>query len=140
VVIGYDEVNAERCAEQAFLVRSYTAIHGNDNICPLGSRTLQPFAGKTVAILQSFGDMIKTIESDFTKKGNQQCHGSDAVDIVISVDTDSLSSLYGSNQSLDSAVHAGEETGIPDIGQGRRKKLVNAIGVENSSINEQYGI
>ena len=105
VVVGDDEVHPQRGGQVGLLHGGDAAVHGDDELHTLGVETLHSGGAQAVTLLHPVGDVGSDGRPQGAEVVGQQAGGGDAVHIVIAIDRDVLSAVYGGPDARHGSVH-----------------------------------
>ena len=130
MMIGDDEIETQLPGAFRFGDGGDAAIDGDHHRNPLGHGRFEGFDGETVTILEAQRDVVINLQTELGKAFGQQGGSSDAVDVVIAVDTHALMQSPGPQQTDHRALHPEQREGIGQIRQltvNEKTRLVRRI-------------
>ncbi len=109
MVVGDDEVDAERGAQRGLLDRGDAAVDRDDELHALPGEKADGGLVEAIAFFDPAGDVAGTLRALPAQKISQQAGRGDAVDVVVAVYSDVLAAFKGKLDTRGGVCHASEQ-------------------------------
>src|SRR6266545_7013886 len=143
VVVGDDEIHAERPRERGLADRCHPAVHRYDDARAIGSELTQRQFVQAISLLVPVRDVGRDPDAELAEGADEDGRSGDAGDVVVPIDDDALASRERTTEPLDRAIEI-EHRGTVLDGScrdeiGHRRKL-DAAGREDARDQRRYAV
>ena len=101
--------------------------------------SLNSFEAQAITFVKPVGQIGFNVPTQWSQKLEKDRGGGDAIDIVIAEDGDTLAPFAGDEETLDGAVHTGQEERIEHVLEARLKVGVGWSGLLQAAVYEALG-
>ena len=115
VVVGDDQIDAQRSRKRRFLDRRDAVIHGHDELIALVVDGLDGVLGQTVAVALPAGEHTLDVRAHSFQVLIEQCRCGHAVHIVIAENDDGFLIVDGVHDALTGFVHVGQQHRVAQL-------------------------
>jgi hypothetical protein len=137
MVVGHDHPNT-RCPGRGnrFECRDPT-IAGNDQGSPGSPGRLEPGRTEVVPVTKPVGHERHHIGPGKSQRAGEECGGTLAIHIIVTVDHDAVAGLHSGRNSLYCIRHSGERMRIGEVGECRPQILAGRLFRTVTPLNKQ---
>ena len=138
VMVGDNQVDAQRGAKLGLLNGGDAAIHGDDECDTLPLQLLDGNGVQAIAFLQAAGNVGNTMHPVAAQEVGQQAGGGDAVHIVVAENGNGFALGHGQGHAGGSQIHVLHGIGR-DEGSVTAQILLGSFCVSNASGSQDHG-
>jgi hypothetical protein len=137
MMISNDQVEAKFTGDFGLDHRGDAAIDGDGHGGAGGDRLTQMFGREAVTITQAQRDKVIDFGAKSPQPFDEESRTADAIDIIITVNSDLFPCPYGSDKARYRSLHLAEEKGVGEILQTRIEKIPGSRQISATALGKE---
>ncbi len=137
VVVGDDQIEAERARVPRRVGRADAAVHRDDQDDAVGVQPIERGRLQPVAVAQALGDEVDDVGAEQLERAAQDHGRRDAVHVVVAVDGDALLARDRAENALDGHRHVGQRERVVQVVERRRQEPARQVDVAEPADAQQ---
>ncbi len=133
VVIGDDEVEAERARPLRCLGAANAAVHRDDHVDLVGMQPVDRRRLQSVAVAQPLRNEMTHLAAEHLQRAAEDDSRGDAVDVVVAVDGDPLAARQRQLEARHRPFHVGQEKRVVQVIERRVQESVGNGGIAEAA-------
>ena len=139
VVVGDDQLDAQLAGQGRLFHAGDAAIHGDDQLGPVGGQAADGLGVQPVAFVDAMGDVVAGLGAEQFQAEPEDGRAADAVDVVVAVDGDRPPGRDRVEDPLGGRGAAGQRAGIAERGEFRVEEVAHGRRIGHAPADQQLG-